>query len=354
MSHRNLQTIFLGLLCLIALFTAMRLAQGFFAPVVAAVVLGIVCSPIADKFEAIGLPRSAASFVVMVLFVAVSASIFAALEPTVTRAIQNGPMIWRELADVIDVLRGAIRGAQELQDNVGEALGEPAGGGNTSDAEAAVAIPGVLDALAYAPSIAASFLIFLGTFYFYLIGRSDLYDRINSGPVNLTREVLCRAETRVSKYFLTITMINASFGVVIGTVMFAIGMPQPLMWGVAAFLVNFVLYLGPACLALALLVTGIVAFDGFWSFIPPALYLMLNMIEGQFVTPGLVGRHMKVNPLLVFLSLIFWLWLWGPIGGVVAIPVLVWILFILGRLGWDEPAAGAPRVPKLPVTALGA
>lgn len=345
MSHRNLQTVFLGLLCLVVLFAAMQVAKAFFAPVVAAIVLGIVCAPITDRFEGWGLRRSAASFLVLLLFIALSVGLFAALEPTVTRAIENGPMIWREMTETIDMVRGAFAGAQELQESVGEALGDrddSAGEGDGTDGDddeeedTDIAVPGLLDALAYAPSVTAAVLIFLGTFYFYLVGRTDLYDQIDASPLNLTTEVLCRAEARVSRYFLTITMINASFGVLVGLVMFAIGMPQPLLWGIAAFLLNFILYLGPACLALALLLTGIVAFDGVWSFIPPALYIAMNMTEGQFVTPALVGRHMKINPLLVFLSLIFWLWLWGPIGGVVAIPVLVWLMFVLGRLGWDD------------------
>ena len=105
-----------------------------------------------------------------------------------------------------------------------------------------------------------------------------------------------------------------------------------MLWGLAAFLLNFVLYLGPVVFAFALFIGGIVQFEGAISFLPAALYVAMNLTEGQFVTPALVGRHMKVNPLLVFLSLVFWLWLWGPIGGVVAIPFLVWTLFLVGEL----------------------
>jgi predicted PurR-regulated permease PerM len=100
---------------------------------------------------------------------------------------------------------------------------------------------------------------------------------------------------------------------------------------------NFILYLGPACVAVALLVAGIVVFDGPTVLLPPALFVGLNLLEGQFVTPMLVGRHMSVNPLLVFLSLVFWLWLWGPLGGFIAIPLLIWSLAIAGQLGHPEP-----------------
>jgi predicted PurR-regulated permease PerM len=83
--------------------------------------------------------------------------------------------------------------------------------------------------------------------------------------------------------------------------------------------------------ASALLVVGIVTFDGVMSFVPMVVFVTMNMIEAQFVTPTFVGRQMSLNPLLVFLSLAVWLWLWGPIGGLIAIPALVWFLFMLGQ-----------------------
>ena len=105
---------------------------------------------------------------------------------------------------------------------------------------------------------------------------------------------------------------------------------------------------GPALVAAALLLAGLLSFDGLAGLAPAALFVSMNAIEGQFVTPALVGRHMHVNPLLVFLSLVFWLWLWGPIGGIVAIPVLVWTLYLLGRLDWEPEGTTVPTPPPLP------
>jgi predicted PurR-regulated permease PerM len=133
----------------------------------------------------------------------------------------------------------------------------------------------------------------------------------------------------VSSYFLAITFVNAGFGTLVTLAMLVLGMPQPILWGIATFLLNFILYLGPALVAAALLIVGIVSFDGAYSFVPVAVFVMLNMVEAQFVTPSVVGQQMSLNPLLVFLSLVLWLWLWGPVGGLVAIPLLVWVLIIL-------------------------
>ena len=140
--------------------------------------------------------------------------------------------------------------------------------------------------------------------------------------------ILLAAERRVSLYFLTILVINAIFGIVVAGAMAVVGMPWPLTWGIVAFLLNFILYLGPVVVAGCLVVAGSLNFAGLEAFLPAAVYVGLNAVEGQFVTPSLVGRSLHVNPLLVFLSLVLWLWLWGPLGGFVAIPLLVWLIAV--------------------------
>jgi len=83
-------------------------------------------------------------------------------------------------------------------------------------------------------------------------------------------------------------------------------------------------------------------FDGAMSLAPASAFVILNTIEGQFVTPTLVGKHMAINPLLVFLALIFGIWLWGPIGGIVAIPLLLWGLVL------NDSLATRPSRPAMP------
>ncbi|MFW5654128.1 MAG: AI-2E family transporter [Roseicyclus sp.] len=347
MTHGTAQTLFLGVLATVALFTALRLGQALFAPLATGLVLGIVCAPLADLLARAGLPRALASLLVLAFLVLLMVALFFAIGPAINDAVQSGPEIWHEVTFLLKGLRDTIAGAENLKDTVSEALSDapPAIGGEDEDA---VSIPGVFDALALAPSLAAMLLIFAGAFYFFLLSRASLYAQIEASLVPWDRRMLAQAELRVSRYFLTITLINASFGVLVWLAMTLVGLPQPVLWGLAAFLFNFVLYLGPAALAVAFLVAGILAFDGAMSVVPAVLYVSMNMTEGQFVTPALVGRQMEVNPLLVFISLVFWLWLWGPIGGIVAIPVLVWTLYLLGRLDWDTEETPAPP----PVTGL--
>lgn len=97
-------------------------------------------------------------------------------------------------------------------------------------------------------------------------------------------------------------------------------------------MLNFFLYLGPALFALALLVGGIIEFDGLMSYGPMAMFICMNFIEGNFLTPSLVGMRLSLNTLLVFVTIMVGLWLWGPVGGIVSLPVLVWFLAAAGKL----------------------
>jgi predicted PurR-regulated permease PerM len=349
MTHRAAQTLFLGILAAVALFTALRLGQGIFAPLLTGLVLGIVCAPLADLVERAGLPRTLAALLVLCLLVLLTVGLFLAMGPTINRAAQSAPEIWREITYLLESVRSTLSGMEDLQDSVSEALGDGDGENGPANDEDAVSIPGVFDALALAPSVAAAMLIFAGSFYFFLLSRASLYEKVEASEVlPWDRPMLERAEMRVSRYFLTITLINGTFGTLVWLAMTLVGLPQPVLWGLAAFLFNFILYVGPAMLAVAFLVAGILTFNGAMSVVPAVLYVSMNMTEGQFVTPALVGRQMKVNPLLVFVSLVFWLWLWGPIGGIVAIPVLVWTLYLFGRLDWETAEDAAPVPSPLP------
>lgn len=315
-------------LAVILLGLVLDQAQSLIAPVLAAIVLGLVLAPFVDFLERFRVPNAAAALLILATFFVLAGALFFVVEPTITHAIRNGPLIWSELRTFVEGLRSAVADVQEIQDTVTEALSDGADTGSDTEA-AAVPVPNLLGALSYGPAVLGGIMIFVGTLYFFLTTRRDVYARVCRFVPQLSEPLLIRAEARVSRYFLAISTINAGFGVAVMLTMSVLGMPQPIMWGFAAFLLNFVLYLGPGLITAALLLVGIVTFDGPMAVAPVAAFIALNVVESQFVTPTFVGRHMALNPLMVFLSLVFWLWLWGPIGGLVAIPLVVWVRFVL-------------------------
>jgi predicted PurR-regulated permease PerM len=131
-------------------------------------------------------------------------------------------------------------------------------------------------------------------------------------------------EEKVSRYLLTISMVNIAVGVVVGTLMAIIGMPSPVLWGALAAVLNYIPFVGQAVMALILFLVGLGTQSGLeGAILPVGLYWLVNFFEGNFVTPNLLGRTMMMNPFLIFLSLAFWIWAWGPVGGLVAVPSLL-------------------------------
>ena len=131
-------------------------------------------------------------------------------------------------------------------------------------------------------------------------------------------------ERRVSRYLLTITIINAGLGISVGLYLFALGLPVPYVWGLAAFLLNFLPYIGGVIGAVLVGAYAIASFDSLgYAILAPIGYQILTGVEGQFITPYLVGRRLELNTVAVFLTVVFWGWLWGIAGALVAVPFLV-------------------------------
>lgn len=330
----------LAIIAIILVFVTLHQAKAVFAPILAAFLLGIVLTPLSSLWEKLRVPDAIAAFLSVSFALLSIFVILLLLEPYVTAVIQQAPIIKAELRETIDEARRLLRGLEQVSEEVAEAI-DPNGGQSEEEAEP-MPLPTISDALFYAPQFLSQFLIFSGALYFFLLTRNSIYQWLSETIAPLGKADLQLAAKQVSRYVLTIATINASFGVIVAITMQLIGVPSPIVWGLLAFLLNFILYLGPACLVVALTITGIVAFDGAMSFLPPALYIFMNAIEAQFVTPTAVGKSLSVNPLLVFLSLVFWLWLWGPIGGIIAIPLVIWTLTILDGFRAHAISAGTP------------
>jgi predicted PurR-regulated permease PerM len=137
--------------------------------------------------------------------------------------------------------------------------------------------------------------------------------------VKITRAV----EHHVSRYLFTVTVINLFMGIALGIGMFVIGMPNPVLWGVMAGFLVFLPYLGPLVGVVIVTVIAFLTFDSIGKILlAPAIYIALETVQGQIITPMLVGLRFALNPVAIFIWLIFWGWLWGVIGALLAVPML--------------------------------
>ncbi|HSG72820.1 MAG TPA: AI-2E family transporter [Planctomycetaceae bacterium] len=147
-----------------------------------------------------------------------------------------------------------------------------------------------------------------------------------------TVELVHSVEHGISTYLFTVAGINIGLGCAIGTAMWLLGMPNPALWGVMATFFNFIPYLGAFAGVGVVFVVALLSFDSLsYAFVVPLVYFSLTALEGNFITPCLLGRSMSLNPILIVLSLIFWSWMWGVGGALLAVPLLA-----ICKVGFDQ------------------
>jgi predicted PurR-regulated permease PerM len=145
-------------------------------------------------------------------------------------------------------------------------------------------------------------------------------------------EISHEIQQNISNYMFSVTVINFCLGTVAATGLYLMGVPKPAMWGVLVALLNFVSYFGPVIGVALLGVVGVLTFDTLWQgLLPAAWYLALHLLEANFVTPILLGRRFTLNPVAIFISLMFWLWLWGIPGALLSVPILVLVKAVCDR-----------------------
>jgi predicted PurR-regulated permease PerM len=127
--------------------------------------------------------------------------------------------------------------------------------------------------------------------------------------------------------------MNVAVGVATAAAMYLCGLGDPLLWGATAFLLNYIPILGPLFGTFIFLLAGLLSFDGlWWALLPPALYLGIHLAEGETLTPMLLARRFTLNPVLVILALVFWFWMWGVPGAILAVPMLAIVKIVCDRV----------------------
>jgi predicted PurR-regulated permease PerM len=142
-----------------------------------------------------------------------------------------------------------------------------------------------------------------------------------------------QVESDISAYLVTITLMNAAVGTATAVVMWLTGIGDPILWGAVAFLLNFVPILGPISGAVILLLAGLLTIDTLWqALLPAGLYLGIQQIEAEVITPTLLAKRFILNPVLVIISVVFWFWMWGAPGAILSMPMLAITKIICDRV----------------------
>ena len=137
----------------------------------------------------------------------------------------------------------------------------------------------------------------------------------------------------ISKYLFSVCLINLGLGLVVSAGLYYLGVPNAAIWGILVAVLNFVPYFGPVAGVILLAAVGILTFDTMGQrLLPAAWYLVLHLLEANLITPVLLGRRFTLNPVVIFVSLMFWTWLWGVPGALLSVPILVSIKVICDRV----------------------
>ena len=316
-----------GLLVL-ALFYTLYFARDFVLPIVLALLLAFPLAPLVRALSKLRVPESVGAGVVLLVFLAVvsytgyriygPATDWMVRLPTQLRDME---LKLRDLRRPVEEVSAAAKQVEEQVEEITATDEEPMPVVVERPALSDVLLSGTQRVLAMGvlTMVLLYFLLAAGDLLLLKVVRvlPKLEDKKKA--IEITRQV----EDSVSNYLFTVTAVNAGLGVAVGVVMYLLGMPNPLLWGVMAAVLNFVPYLGAIVGVGVLTLVALITFDTVGrAIVVPLSYYALTVCEGWFITPLVLGRRLTLNPLVILVSLIFWAWLWGLPGALLAVPIL--------------------------------
>jgi predicted PurR-regulated permease PerM len=321
----------------IAMLWCAYVAQPVIVPVLLAWVIATIVLPLVKWMQGRGLPRSLAVLVVTLLLISVIVSLLVLLSTPITYWLGRATEIGALLRDKLQTMSQPLAFLDELR----KALGVIGANEPTLKVEqqSATVVGTIFSVLTPAVS---EFIFFVAALVFYLIYQKRLrstavYFLRNHDARLAALRTLSDIDENMTTYFGTFTVVNFCLGVVTIALTWAVGLPNPLLWGVLAGVLNYVPYIGPSIVMATLGVVGLLHFSTVGeAAVAPLIFLGLVTAEGQFLTPTLMGRRLELNPFAVFLAIAFCTWLWGPIGAFLAVPLQMALTVTLGHAFADE------------------
>jgi len=340
-----------ALACLVALaiLYTMYFAASLLMPVIVAVLLYFLLAPVQSWLLRLGIARSFGAVLLVSLLVGAAAGAIWRLGEPGAEWLRDAPTSLAEFRAKFRSRPNPLAEVRNASEAVEDAVAEITGSSDGSPDEApAVQIrePGALETvLSRLPLVAASSVVTVVLTLFLLICGDDLLRRIVSlgrGFAAQRRIVITvrQVQRDIACYLGTVTLINLALGCVVAGVMTLMEVPNPLLWGAVAGVLNFAPYVGGLITAAALVLVGFSAFDTWGEMFGPALvFVAINAVEGQFITPLLLGRRLELSPLAVFLAVLIVGWLWGLVGALIAVPLLASVRIVLSNIPDMRPVA---------------
>ncbi|MFL4979054.1 MAG: AI-2E family transporter [Xanthobacteraceae bacterium] len=318
---------------------ALEFGRTILLPVVSAAVVGLMLGPLVGLASRYRIPTWLSATLVMAIFIALLSLAVTLLSAPVVEWIGKAPDVGHTLRERLQVFDRPLAALRDMRNAL---LPQDK---NTVQIDVGPSL--VAPVLTVLTPAVGELIVFFGTLFFFLLGRNEMrrylvhvfHDR---DARLLSLHILNDVEHELTDYLTVVTVINILVGFGTAVIAHFAGLPNIAVWGVLAFVLNYIPYLGPLAMNLVLFAVGIVTFPTLGeALIAPACFIAMTTLEGHFITPSIMGRRLTLNPLNVFLALAFWTWLWGPIGAFLAVPLLITTLVAL-RHAFPKPEINLP------------
>lgn len=313
-------------LFVLASFYTLYFARAFFLPIILAVLLDFLLSPLIRALKRLRIPEPLGAALVIIGLLGTAGAAGYGLSGPAKEWVTKLPASVREAEDRLRNLRKPVEQVSKTAQQVEQATKME---DQTKTPEVVVKGPTLTERLfGTTQTVVASALEVIILLYF-LLAAGDLFLqklikvlpqlRDKKKAVAIARET----EASISTYLVTVTLVNLGLGVAVAVVMYLLGMPNPIFWGALAALAEFVPYLGATAMIALLSLAGLVTFEQVGNaLLVPAAYLGVNLLQSQFLSPLILGRRLTLNPVAIFVGLVFWWWIWGVPGAFIAVPLI--------------------------------
>jgi predicted PurR-regulated permease PerM len=320
-------------LFVLASFYTLYFCRTLLLPLVTAALLAMLCAPAVRTLKRWRVPEAVgAALVVLSLLAVLGCGLYSLSGPAV-QWVERAPQSLRSAQAKLRNLQRSMRRLGRATEEVEKIAGSGVDAGTPRQAAVAVAVqaaPSLRERLwSGATDLAGDAVVMIVLLYFLLASNDLLLHkliRVLPRREDKRRVALIarQVERDVSAYLSTVTLINLGLGTAVALAFALVGVPNPLLWGAMVAVVNFIPYLGPALDYAVFLLVGVLTFDSLPHMLLPAgIFLALNVLEAYLLTPLILGRRLTLNPVVLFVGLTFWGWMWGVVGAILAVPIMV-------------------------------
>jgi predicted PurR-regulated permease PerM len=327
----------------LALIGTLHFAAPLVLPIVLAVLFNLLLSPAVRFLRRLGLPLPLGALAVLLGVIGVAGAAMWQLAAPAADWFDRAPRVMREVQQKLRPIKQSVEQVQKATEEVEKATQVD---GGRPVREVKVRGPSLLErVMDRAQDILVGAAMMLVLLYFLMASDGFFLRKLVRVTPRLRDKIraveIGRAiEAEIGRYFVAFSLLNMGVGLAVAAAMYALDMPNPALWGAMVALLNFVPYLGPIVSITVISTVSVLSFDTLsQALLPPLAYLAIEAIEGNVVQPMLFGRSLSLNPVAIFVSLLFWGWLWGAAGILLAVPILIAVKIACQHIDSLKPAA---------------